>query len=44
MKYLDDLGLNLENAEILVALEIVRAPALGELSKDGFVEGWKAIG
>jgi DCN1-like protein 1/2 len=44
MKYLTDLGVNLENAEILVVLEIVQAPALGEITKDGFVDGWKAIG
>jgi DCN1-like protein 1/2 len=44
MRYLQDLGLNLESADILVALEIVQAPSLGELSKENFVEGWKAIG
>lgn len=44
MKYLEDLGLNLESAEILVPLQIVKAPALGEITKDEFVEGWKAIG
>jgi hypothetical protein len=44
MKYLKDLGLNLESAEILVPLQIVKAPALGEMTKDEFVEGWKAIG
>jgi DCN1-like protein 1/2 len=44
MRYLQDLGLNLENAEMFVPLEIVQAPALAEMSKDGFVEGWKAIG
>jgi DCN1-like protein 1/2 len=44
MRYLQDLGLNLESGEILVALEIVQAPALAEMSKEGFVEGWKTIG
>ena len=44
MKYLKDLGLNLESVDILVPLEIVKAPALGEISKDEFIEGWKAIG
>jgi DCN1-like protein 1/2 len=44
MKYLQDLGLNLESADILVALEIVQAPSLGELSKENFLEGWRAIG
>jgi DCN1-like protein 1/2 len=44
MRYLQDLGLNLESAEILVPLEIVQAPALAEMSKEGFVEGWKTVG
>lgn len=43
MKYLADLGINMENAEFLVPLEIVQAPALGEITKDGFVDGWKNI-
>jgi hypothetical protein len=44
MRYLQDLGLNLESAEILVPLEIVQAPALAEMSKEAFVEGWKTVG
>jgi DCN1-like protein 1/2 len=44
MQYLTDLGVNLENAEIFLVLEIVQAPSIGELSKDQFVDGWKAIG
>jgi len=44
MQYLTDLGVNLENAESLVALEIVQAPTLGEITKSGFVDGWKALG
>ncbi|CZT40983.1 probable SCRO protein [Rhynchosporium secalis] len=44
MRYLGDLGVNSENAEILVALEIVQSPALGEMSKNAFVEAWKRIG
>ncbi|KAL2075666.1 hypothetical protein VTL71DRAFT_609 [Oculimacula yallundae] len=44
MKYLADLGVDCESAEFLVALEIVQSPALGEMSKDAFVEGWKRIG
>jgi DCN1-like protein 1/2 len=44
MTYLNDLGVNLENAELLVALEIVQAPAVGEMSKQGFVDGWSAVG
>jgi DCN1-like protein 1/2 len=44
MQYLSDLEVNLENAELLLALEIVQAPGLGELSKDPFIDGWKAVG
>ena len=44
MAYLTDLGVNLESAEILVPLEIVQAPWFGEIGKEGFVEGWRAIG
>ncbi|RFU30105.1 hypothetical protein B7463_g6270, partial [Scytalidium lignicola] len=44
MQYLTDIGVNLENAEILVALEIVQAPTLGEITKTGFVDGWKVLG
>ncbi|RKF73702.1 Defective in cullin neddylation protein 1 [Golovinomyces cichoracearum] len=44
MKYLQDLGVNLETAEIFVPLEIVQAPGLGEITKSGFVNGWSAVG
>lgn len=42
MKYLTSLGLNPESGEIFVALELVRAPTLGEITRKGFVDGWKA--
>lgn len=44
MTYLNDLGVNLENAELLVVLEIIQAPSLGEISKQGFVDGWSGVG
>ncbi|TAQ84259.1 hypothetical protein B7494_g7416 [Chlorociboria aeruginascens] len=44
MRYLVELGVNLENAESMVALEIVQAPALGEMTKMGFIDGWKVVG
>jgi hypothetical protein len=43
MNYLEALGVNLENASMLVPMEIVQAPTVGELSKEGFVDGWKAV-
>lgn len=43
LEYLEqDLGVNVENAEMFVALEVVKAPAVGEITRQGFVDGWKA--
>lgn len=44
IQYLQDLGVNLENAELFLACEIVQAPGLGELSRESFLEGWKSAG
>jgi DCN1-like protein 1/2 len=45
MRYLtEDLKVNLENAEFLVAMEVVQAPGVGEVSRKGYVDGWKATG
>lgn len=45
MKYLmSDLKLNIENAEMLIPLEIIQAPSIGEMTKEAFVNGWKATG
>ena len=44
MAYLADLGVDMENAEMFVALELVQAPSFGEITRTGFVEGWKAAG
>lgn len=45
MKYLmSDLQLDIENAEMLIPLEIIQAPSIGEMTKEGFVKGWKAVG
>ncbi|KAI1006393.1 hypothetical protein K3495_g1828 [Podosphaera aphanis] len=44
MRYLQqDLGVDLETADIFVPLEIVQAPGLGEITKSGFVEGWLKV-
>ncbi|ROT38076.1 DUF298-domain-containing protein [Sodiomyces alkalinus F11] len=40
----DQLAINPETAELLVAMEVVQAPAVGEISRKGFVEGWKTAG
>jgi DCN1-like protein 1/2 len=42
MAYLEQLGANLEDASLFLALEIVQAPSIGEITREGFVNGWKA--
>ncbi|CAK7231218.1 Scaffold-type E3 ligase [Sporothrix eucalyptigena] len=44
MKYLAALGLNPESGEVFTALELVQAPSLGEITRKGFVDGWKTTG
>lgn len=45
MDYLGtDMGLNIEDASIFVALELLQAPSVGEITRKGYVEGWKAAG
>ena len=42
MSYLQDkLKVSLENAELFVVLEIVQAPSVGEITRAGFVDGWR---
>ena len=43
MKYLQDLGADLEGLDALAAHEIVQAPAMGELTRKEFVEGWSGV-
>ncbi|KAH8668195.1 Cullin binding-domain-containing protein [Tricladium varicosporioides] len=43
MKYLQDIAVNLEDASMFVPLEVIQAPSLGEVSKEAFVNGWKAV-
>lgn len=45
MSYLgDELKINLEDASLFVALEMFQAPVIGEITRSGFVEGWKKSG
>ncbi|OLN87126.1 Defective in cullin neddylation protein 1 [Colletotrichum chlorophyti] len=44
MAYLGDLGVNIENAELLVVMEIVKAPSIGEITRKGYIDGWKETG
>ncbi|OTB02236.1 hypothetical protein M426DRAFT_322818 [Hypoxylon sp. CI-4A] len=41
MTYLASLGVDLEGASLFLALELVQAPTLGEITREGFVKGWK---
>ncbi len=42
MAYLSDkLKISLENAELFVVMELVQAPSIGEITRAGFVQGWK---
>jgi DCN1-like protein 1/2 len=45
MSYLQTrLKVNIENAELLVALELVQAPSVGVITRRGYVDGWKVTG
>lgn len=41
MRYLGDLGVKLDEAVLLAVLTELSAPTMGELTREGFVEGWK---
>ncbi|KAF2743187.1 DUF298-domain-containing protein [Sporormia fimetaria CBS 119925] len=43
MQYLQDIGSDIEGLETLAVLEIVQAPAMGEMTLAGFVNGWSAL-
>jgi DCN1-like protein 1/2 len=43
MKYFEEAEVDLEGVESFAALEIVQAPTMGEMTRDGFVNGWAAI-
>jgi DCN1-like protein 1/2 len=41
MKYFDETGVDAEGLDSLAVLEIVQAPTMGEMSREGFVNGWQ---
>ena len=41
MRYLGDLGVKLDEVVLLAVLTELSAPTMGELSRGGFLEGWK---
>ena len=45
MAYLSKkLKISLENAELFVVMELVQAPNVGEITRKGYVDGWKVSG
>ncbi|KAK9791871.1 putative Cullin binding-domain-containing protein [Seiridium cardinale] len=44
MQYLEQLGVGLDDASMFYALQLVKAQNIGELTKEGFVKGWKEAG
>lgn len=40
MSYLQQLEVDLEGMDSLAALEIIQAPTMGEITREGFVNGW----
>jgi DCN1-like protein 1/2 len=43
MKYLGDIGVDIEDIGMLAVSEIVKSPAMGEMTREGFVDGWLAL-
>ncbi|CAO2655390.1 Nn.00g104540.m01.CDS01 [Neocucurbitaria sp. VM-36] len=41
MKYFQETDVDVEGLESLAALEVVQAPTMGEMSREGFVNGWQ---
>ncbi|KAK3166727.1 hypothetical protein OEA41_009852 [Lepraria neglecta] len=40
MKYLQDLGVKLDEVVVLAVLTELEAPTMGEFTRDGFIDGW----
>ncbi|GAP88824.1 putative defective in cullin neddylation protein 1 [Rosellinia necatrix] len=44
MRYLQSIGVGLEDASLFLAVHLLQAPSIGEIPRDGFVNGWKDAG
>ena len=44
MKYLTDLTVSLDEPAVLAILTELSAPTMGELTRDGFLAGWRVLG
>jgi DCN1-like protein 1/2 len=43
-RYFSTVDISLEDITSLIAFEIVQAPQLGEIPREGFISGWSALG
>jgi hypothetical protein len=43
MGYFEQLGVDIEGMEALAVMELIQAPTMGEISREGFVEGWSSL-
>ncbi|KAI2609167.1 DUF298-domain-containing protein [Hypoxylon sp. NC1633] len=41
MLYLKSIGVDLEGPSLFLAMELVQAPTIGEITREGFINGWK---
>lgn len=44
MKYFSDINIELDEAACFGIAELLKSPTMGEFTREGFVEGWKAAG
>ncbi|KAK3077594.1 hypothetical protein LTS18_009819 [Coniosporium uncinatum] len=44
MQYMSELDVSPENVSFLILAEIVQCPAMGEMTRQGFVDGWTNVG
>lgn len=44
MDYFGKLDVDVEGLEVLVISEVIQAPTMGEMSREGFVNGWSNAG
>ena len=43
INYLKDIGVELDEVAVLAILTEISAPTMGEISRKGFIDGWRSI-
>lgn len=43
MQYLQDLHVELDDAVVMAIFDLLDAPTMGEMTKEGFVDGWQRV-